>query len=194
MAGGVALAAGGADEAGYFQRLDGGAGDVDALGVGAGVWRGEQEAGAEEQGAVVGGEAFEQVAVVEGEAEPDAGGAGPSGEALVEEALGAGGVGGGVGGGKVANVTDPLDLLPGDSEDLAGEVEDLQLGRVRGEAGGGVAGAPVPGELAHNHGFAERGHCFGLSHGGGIAGQVCVVGLAGLGQGRGKLQSECNRP
>src|SRR5438270_606932 len=55
---------------------DGCAGDVDALGVGAGVGWHEEEAGVFdegiEQGAVGGGEAFELVAGAEGQAEPEA--------------------------------------------------------------------------------------------------------------------------
>ena len=64
----------GGDDGEEQEAGDGGSGDVEALGVGAGVGRGEEEAGvvAEgvEQGAVGGGEAFEEIAGAESEAEP----------------------------------------------------------------------------------------------------------------------------
>jgi hypothetical protein len=64
---GEGLAAGGGGDDGQELKLgDGGTGDIDALGVGTGVGRGEEEAGivdeGVEQGAVGGGEALEQVA------------------------------------------------------------------------------------------------------------------------------------
>lgn len=158
-------AAGSSDKRDNFKGLDGLARDIDTLGVGAGVRRGEQQARAADQGEIVGGEAFELVAVGEGEAEPEAGGAGTDGKTLVEEPLGVGLVAGI--GGEVADITDPLDLVPGNAEELAGGVEDLQLRRIAVEVGAGVTGMPVAGELAHDDGLAEGGHRSGLSHDGG---------------------------
>ena len=80
------------DEAEDFQLSDCGAGDEDALCVGAGVWRGDEEAGTLDEGAVVGGEAFEFFSVIEGHAEPYAGVAGFGGETAAEKPLWVGGV------------------------------------------------------------------------------------------------------
>jgi len=72
---GAGLAArGGGDDSQELDFGEGGAGDVEALGVGACVGRGEEEAvvvgeGVKE-GAVGGGEAFQQVSGAEGEAQP----------------------------------------------------------------------------------------------------------------------------
>ncbi len=65
---------------------------------------------------------------------------------------------------EVADVADPLYLVPGDAQDLAIEVQDLQFGGILTEEGTRIAGAPVPGELAYDHRFADGCHCFGLSH------------------------------
>jgi hypothetical protein len=83
----------------------------------------------------------------------------------VEETLGVGWVGGMRRGREVAHVTDPFDLVPGDAQDLSGEVENLKMGGVVAETRACVAGAPVAGELANDHRFARGGHRSGLSHG-----------------------------
>jgi hypothetical protein len=82
------------------QELDfgeGGAGNVEALGVGAGVGRGEEEAivvgEGVDQRAVGGSEALEEVARLEGEAEPETFAAGTGEEGAAGEALGVDGVG-----------------------------------------------------------------------------------------------------
>jgi hypothetical protein len=89
-------AGGGGDDGEQVELGDGGAGDVEALGVGAGVGRGEEEAGVVDQGveegAVGGGEAFEEVAGAEGEAEPEALAARTGEEGAAGEALGVDGV------------------------------------------------------------------------------------------------------
>ncbi len=113
---------------------DGGAGDEDALGVGAGVGWGELEAGVVDEvigeGDVGGGEAFEQVAGAEGEAEPEAFGAGPGEEGAAGEALGVGGVVEV----EVADVADVLYVVEGKGDDSAAEVEQID-GVVADEAG-----------------------------------------------------------
>src|ERR1035437_4158265 len=104
-------AGGGGDDGEQVDVGEGGAGDVEALSVGAGVGRGEEEAGVVdegvEQGAIGGGEAFEEVAGTDGEAEPEAlaaltGEEGAAGEALgvdwVREV-------------EVADVADELDVV-----------------------------------------------------------------------------------
>jgi len=158
--GGTPLAAAGTDETDDFEGMNRRAGHVDALRVGTCVGRSEEEAGALNQGTIVGCEAFEFVAVGESHAEPQAAGAGPYGEALLEETfricL--------LAGRKVADITDPFDGNPFDREDLAGEIEDLEGGGILSEDGAGVTGDPVAGELTHNHGFTRGRHCNGLSH------------------------------
>ena len=66
----------GGDDGQEGELSDGGTRDVDALGVGAGIGWGQEEAGIVDEvvkeGDVRGGEALEQVAGGEGEAEPEA--------------------------------------------------------------------------------------------------------------------------
>jgi len=49
-------------------------------------------------------------------------------------------------------------------KDLAGRVENFQLRTFAAKTGSGVARAPLPRELAHNHRFADGSHRSGLSH------------------------------
>src|ERR1019366_8304053 len=75
--GGKRLAArGGGDDGEQLKFGEGLAGDIEALGVGAGVGRGKEEAGVVDQrvreGTVGGGEAFEEVSGAKGEPDPEA--------------------------------------------------------------------------------------------------------------------------
>jgi hypothetical protein len=90
--GGEGAAGGGGDEAEDLDGLEGEAGNEEAEGIGAGVGWGEEEAAVVEEGVgegeVEGGEAFEDFAIAEGEAEPDAVAAGAGGEGQAADALG----------------------------------------------------------------------------------------------------------
>jgi len=124
--GGAGLAAGGGSDDG--EKLDlgeGGAGDVEALGVGAGVGRGEEEAvvvgqGVEE-GTVGGGEAFEQVPGAEGEAQPESLRSGTGEESAAIEALWIDGVGEV----EVTDVAYGFDVVERQGDEAAGEVEKV---------------------------------------------------------------------
>jgi len=149
------------DDAEELELGDGGAGDEDALGVGAGVGRGYEETCAFNEGAVVGGEAFELFAVVEGHAQPDAGVAGFGGEAAAQKALRVGAFAGR----ELADGADPFDLIPADSVDFAGGVQELELGGCAEIVSGSVTSQPLASKLAYNHGFASNCHAEELSHG-----------------------------
>lgn len=166
---GEGLAAGwGGDDGDELEVGDGCAGDVDALGIGAGVRGGEEEAGVVEgvveEGDVDGGEAFELVFGAEGEAEPEAFGAGAREEGAAGEALGVDGVGEV----EVADVADVLDVVEGEGDDPAAEVEEV-YGFVADEGREGkVSGEDVSREAAHEYLFVSGGHrSGGLSHSGG---------------------------
>jgi hypothetical protein len=152
--GGEGLAAGGRGDDG--QELDfgeGGAGDVEALGVGAGVGWGEEEAvvvgeGVEE-GAVGGGEALQKIASPEGEAEPEAFRAGTGEEGAASEALGVDGVREV----EVADIANGLDVVERQGDEAAGEVEEVDC-VVAHEGGlGQIAGEGVTGEAADENLF-----------------------------------------
>lgn len=111
---GQRLAAGGGGDDGYELEFgEGGARNVEALGVRASIGWGEVEACVPdevvEEGEIGGGEAFEEVARAEGHAEPEAFGAGTSEEGAAGEALRVGGVGQI----EVADVADVLDVVEG---------------------------------------------------------------------------------
>jgi len=124
--GGTGLAAGGGGDDGEELEIgEGGAGNVEALGVGTGVGRGEEEAvvvgeGVEE-GAVGGGEALQKIARLEGEAEPEALGAGASEKGAAGEALGVDGVGEV----EVADVANGLDVAERQGDESARKVEEV---------------------------------------------------------------------
>ncbi len=91
--GGAGLAAGGGGDDGEELEIgESGAGNVEALCVGTGVGRGEEEAvvvgECVEEGAVGGGESLQEVAGAEDEAEPEALGAGTGEKGSAGEALG----------------------------------------------------------------------------------------------------------
>jgi len=137
---------------------EGGAGNVEALGVGAGVGWGEEEAGVVDQGvderAVGWGEAFKEVSGAEGEAEPEAFGTGTREEYAADEALGVDGIREV----EVADVADGLDIGEGQGEDAAAEVEQVE-GVIANEGGcGEIAGKGVSGESPDDDLFARVGH------------------------------------
>jgi hypothetical protein len=148
------LAGGGGDDGEELEGGDGGSGDEDAVGVGAGIaqseerWGREEEAGVVdegvEEGLVEGGEAFELVAGGEGDAEPEAFAARAGEEGSAAEALWVLGVVEV----EVADVGDELDLGEGDGQDAAFEVEELKRGSAGGEEVGG-------GEIARQEGVVQ---------------------------------------
>ena len=118
--GGERLAARGrGDDGDELEVGEGGAGDVNALGIGTGVGRGEEEAciveDVVEEGDVGGGETFEEVAGAEGHAEPEAFGAGAREKGAAGEALWVSGVGEV----EVADVADVLDVAEEEGDDSA---------------------------------------------------------------------------
>ena len=137
------------------------AGDEDALGVGAGVWGRQEQAGAFDQGAVIGSYAFQFVAVFKNEPQPKAGKAWAACEVASQEAFGL--LACVAFGGKLADVTEPFDLVPVDAQETAAGIEKLERGFAGGIGwgkwiGGGVTGQPVPSDLAYDHGFTGGGH------------------------------------
>ena len=145
-----------------MQLGDGGAGDVDALGVGARVGRGEVESGVVDEvvgeGDIGGGEAFEDVACAEGEAEPETLGARTGEEGAAGEAFGVEGVVEV----EVADVADVLYVLEEEGDNPAGEVEQVEGafgGFVENEGGEGqVAGESVSGVTAYDDLLVRGGH------------------------------------
>jgi hypothetical protein len=124
--GGKGLAPGrGGDDGEELEFCDGGAGDVDSLGVGASVGWGEVEAVVLDQvvgeSDVDGGEAFEEVATAKGHAEPETFGARFGEEGAPGEALGVGVVVEV----EFADVADVLDVVEKKRGDAAGEVEEV---------------------------------------------------------------------
>jgi hypothetical protein len=109
---GAGLAAGGGGDDGEELDLgEGGAGNVEALGVGAGVGRGEEETivvgEGVEKGTVGGGEAFKQVPGAKGEAQPESLRSGTGEKGAAGEALGIDRVGEV----EVADVTNGFDVV-----------------------------------------------------------------------------------
>jgi hypothetical protein len=156
---GEGLAARRAGDDGEQQEVrDGGAGNVDALRVGASVGRGEEEASVVDQGvdqgAVGWSETLQQIAGTEGESNPEALCAGAREERAAGEAFGVGGVGEV----EVADVADGLDVVQRQGEDSAGEVEQVD-GVVAHETGvGEVSGEGVSGESPNDGFLASSRH------------------------------------
>jgi hypothetical protein len=149
------------DDAEHGQFADGAARDEDALRVGAGIGRGEQQPRAVDQGAVVGGDAFQFVAVAEGEAQPESGDAGRL------ESCGAAGAPGW----ESSLARRPLRPSPGTrgrSRPISPVPGDAELSRrcravpAREISLAGFAAwrtrAPIPRQLTHDHGFTGCAH------------------------------------
>ena len=124
--GGGGAAGGRGDDGEKLDLGEGGAWDVEALGVGAGIGRGEEEAGIVdqgiEQGAVAGRQALQQVSGAERQAEPEALSAGPGEEGAAHKALGVLGVGEV----EFPDVADGFDVAEWQRKDAAGEVEQVE--------------------------------------------------------------------
>src|SRR5580704_6658132 len=76
-----------ANESHNLQGLDRLAGQIDTLGIGAHVGRGQQQAGALDQGTIIGRQSFQFLAVGEGQPQPQAGGARTNRKPLVKQAF-----------------------------------------------------------------------------------------------------------
>jgi hypothetical protein len=161
--GGHGLAAGrGGDDGDELKLGDGATRDVDALGVGADVRRGELEANVVdkivEQRGVEGSEAFEVVGLfgvgAEGDAEPEAFAAGTREEGTASEALGRDGVRQV----EVADVADVLDVPQNNRDNSPTEVEKIDR-LIVDEAGyREVAGDRFSADAAHDDLFARGRH------------------------------------
>ncbi len=117
-------------------------------------WRPASWTRSSSEGDVGGGEAFEEVAGAEGQAEPEAFGAGAGEEGAAGEAFGVDGVGEV----EVADVADVLDVVEKKGDDAAAEIEEVD-GAVADEAGEGqVAGEGFSGEAADDDLFVGGRH------------------------------------
>lgn len=137
-----------------LELSDGGARDEQALGVGASVWWDEKEAGvfqsSVEEREVGWGEALELVAGPKGQTDPEAFGAGPSEEGAAGQALGVDGVGEV----EVADEADVLDVIEGERQDSASEVEQLHSTGVHESSAGKVSGHGIAREAPNQDLFA----------------------------------------
>jgi len=119
-----------------------------------------------DQGAVVGGYTFQFVAIGEGEAEPEAGDAGSVGEFAPQQAFRLGAVVGkgdpealgGAFSGELTDVAEPFHLRPGDAPQLSRSVEQFQIGILFFWVPSCVTGAPIPRQIAYDHGFTGCAH------------------------------------
>jgi hypothetical protein len=161
--GGEGFAFGGrGDDRDELEAGQGGAWNVDALGVGTGVGWGDLEADVVdevvEEADVGGGEAFELVAGAEGHAEPEAFAAGAGEKGSAGETLGVGGVGEI----EVADVADVLYIVDEEGDNAAFEIEEVDdaLGRAVADECGErqVAGEGVASEAADDDLFVGGGH------------------------------------
>ena len=145
-----------------MQLDDGGSGDVDSLGVGAGIGRGQEEAGVRddvvEEGDVDGGQTLElvfgSVWAAEAEAEPEALGAWARQERSAGEPFGVEGVGEI----EVADVADVLYIAERKDDDSAAEIKEVDDLVVDEGRDGQIAGKGLSCESAHDNLFAGRGH------------------------------------
>ena len=145
-----------------LKLLDRLAGNIDSLRIGPRIGRGEKDSGSFHKSSVVGGQALQFLSIAERHPQPDTGGAWPDGEVLAYQPFRIGGVR--RRSRKIANIADPLDLFPAHAENLPAQVENLKPGGLLPQGGARIARAPVARKLSHDHGFAKRGHCSGLSH------------------------------
>jgi hypothetical protein len=158
------------DHAEHGKLANGTAGHEDSLGVGAGIGRSQQKPSSVYQGTIVACYPIEFVSVVQKDAQPQACYAGASGKPAAEETLWIGGILIGELARKMAcaaccrkfaNVADPFDVIPCDPKEFSGGIEQFEVSGLYGfcdRIGRGVSGAPVPGQLAHDHGFTGDTH------------------------------------
>jgi hypothetical protein len=142
------------DDAEDFELCDGELRNINPLRIRASVGRGQQQAIMFQQGEVVGGQAFEDVVVLEADADGDAGGAGAAGEGLAEEALGvllAGGA-------EFADEADVLYFAQRQAENFAAGVENFEGAVVAEVAEIGISSKPVTAEPADNDGLLVGDH------------------------------------
>ena len=152
----------GSNQAHYLQRLNRLPGHINPLSVRPRIGRSQQQPCASTRAPVVGRQPLQFVAVGQGEPQPQPRSRGRSVKRLRTSRSGFAWSADPAG--KVAHVAHPLHLLPTDAHHFAGQIQNLQLRLRLSEFGARVSGKPVTGELAHNDGFACRGHRSGLSH------------------------------
>ena len=159
-------AGGGGDDCQELEVSERRPGNVEALGVGAGVRRGELQTGVLNEvvgeGNVDGGEALEELAGAKGHTKPEAFGAWLGQEGAAAEPLRVCGVVQI----EIADVADVLDVVEQKWNDPSGEVEEVDCA-VADEAGERqVAGESFAGKTTDDHLFVGGGHrTRGLSHG-----------------------------
>ena len=146
------------DDSEELEFGNGGAGNVDALGVRAGVGRSEEQAGVVdegvEQGEVGGGQAFQDVPGAEGDAEPEAFAAGARQEGAAGEALGVDWIGEI----EVADEVDNLDVVDRQGDNASAEVEEIDGLGVDEVSVGEIAGEGISGKTPDDDLFAGVGH------------------------------------
>jgi hypothetical protein len=159
-------AGGGGDDGEELEFGEGGAGDVDTLGVGAGVGRGEMEADVVDQvvekGDVRGSEAFQEVSGAKGHAEPESLGARPGKEGTSGKAFGVDSIVEI----ELADITDVFDVVEKKGNDSSGKVEQVDRAIADEGCEGQVPRESFAGEATDDHLFVGGGHrSRGLSHG-----------------------------
>jgi hypothetical protein len=160
----------GSDDGEELEFNEGGAGDVDTLGVGAGVGWGEMEADVidqvVEESDVRGGEAFQEVSGAKGHAEPEALGARTGEEGTSGKAFGVDGVVEI----EVADIAYVFDVVEKKGNDSSGQVEEVDRAITDEGGEGQVTRESFAGEATDDHLFVGGGHrsaigSGGLSHG-----------------------------
>ena len=149
-------AAGGADYGENRQRLQGGAGHEDALGVRTLVGRVDEIAFRQVLGQIGGHQAFEDFVVFEAQADPQALGAGAGSEGLAGERFGVA---------ELAHEVDAFDLAQIHGDHVAGGVKQFEFALVDELGGRDIAGDGIAVHLADDDFLVGRGHGlgFGLS-------------------------------
>jgi len=149
IGGEVTTAMGGADNGENGDRFEGSARDEDALGIGALIGRDEQEALGDLLEEVVRKKAFDDFAVFEAQADPEAVGARAGGEGFADERFGVG---------EVADEVDAFDLAEIDADDGSGSIEELKSALMHKIRRSDVAGNCVAIHFAHDDFLMSRGH------------------------------------
>jgi len=153
-----------ADESDDLELRDGGGRDPDALGIGADVGRGEEQALAGDEAEVVGGEALDSIAIGKAEADEQTFCARASNKGLANQAFRVGGLAGV----EVANIADPLEVGGGKLDYFAVEGQQFDRALLEEAGRGQVSGDPFLGKAAGDGFFSAAGHGLnlGLLHGG----------------------------
>lgn len=144
-----AAAARGAYDSEHGHRCERGARNEHSLRVGAQVRRIHEESLSGILGEVVGQNAFDDFAVLEFEAHPQALGSRPSREGLAEQEVGIG---------KIADKVNRLDVAQIDGDDVAGGVEQFEFSIDDKVGGSNVSADGIAIVLPHDDFLMSRGH------------------------------------